>query len=490
MPPTPRLSWSEDPLALDPGWASADPGLSLVPLQDALEQTVFRSGLSRDAWLRRLAEQLHQPHLLPLLWLLPRGWRLSPAQLPPKLQSLAAVLEEGLLSPSLLAALVDDLPHLLPPANRAITALTLWSRTALLEGNLERPIPATSAALDALLRECRRDELPEEEARAPLAPRTPQPQGDTLLGGLIWRNAGLPYSQASAQRRLNALLAQLLNRLAANRLDGEEPWSFEACSSGRQWLGWLENRGWRIRARLRASVASFGLGASLPREGSSRNGWSQVPLGLPLRTGLLDDGGEEALALLPHTALELRLEHDEGDDVRLQHYQGTEGLCGWEGLNDLHRPWQNDAANGTVRYVGEPFSGERLLELIDLTEVMALIHNQLASALALRYGGYGSLGFCIDTTALLDQAMNQRCRLFPLLLSGIWRERLLRQSRTLPASAALERYRGALQALPLDLSHHGRDCAEAWQRLRGRQPENSPFLLVQRHQSTGASAPP
>ena len=114
MPPTPRLSWSEDPLALDPTWTCSDPDLTLLPLRQALEQSVFRSGLSRQQWLQRLAAQLHTPALLPLLWLLPRGWRLAPAQLPPRLQGLAGVLEEGLLSPTLLAALVDDLPHLLP----------------------------------------------------------------------------------------------------------------------------------------------------------------------------------------------------------------------------------------------------------------------------------------------------------------------------------------------------------------------------------------
>jgi len=115
MPPPDPLSWEQDPLDLDPSWDSPIP---LLPLQQALDQTVFQSGLSLEAWLRRLAGQLHRPALLPLLWLLPRGWRLAPAELPPRLQSLATVLEQGLLSPALLAALVDDLPHLLPPAPR------------------------------------------------------------------------------------------------------------------------------------------------------------------------------------------------------------------------------------------------------------------------------------------------------------------------------------------------------------------------------------
>ena len=478
MPPPDPLSWEQDPLDLDPSWDSPIP---LLPLQQALDQTVFQSGLSREAWLRRLAGQLHRPALLPLLWLLPRGWRLAPAELPPRLQSLATVLEQGLLSPALLAALVDDLPHLLPPAPQADSALALWRRCQVVVEGQPSPIPGDGAALDRLLAQARADGTGPEGADGVATADQP------LLGGLIWRNLGLRHSQSASQRRTNSLLAQLLNRLAANRLEPQDPWVFEGCNRGRQWIQWLEQRGWRISGRLRASVASFGLGACVPHAGEGGSGWSQVPLGLPLRTGLVDAQGEESLVLLPHTALELQLESERGDAVRLQYYQGNEGLCGWEGLNDLHRPWQNDCGNGTVRYLGEPFRGDQLQELIDRTEEMALIHNSLASSQGLRHGGYGTLGFCIDTTALLQQAMTGRCDLFPVLLSGIWRERLLRQARSLDLGDGS--YARALETLPLDLSHHGASCADAWRRLRACQPGNSPFRMVQRHH-TGADVPP
>ena len=484
MPTSPRLSWDQDPLSLDPGWDSPVP---LVPLREALEQTVFRSGLSREDWLRRLAAQLHKPALLPLLWLLPRGWRLAPAQLPPKLQSLGTVLEQGLLSPALLAALVDDLPHVLPADGGTPTALERWCRSQARIAAEDVPLPASAGALEDLLAAARGPDADDASLRSDGDRPTTAVKHETLLGGLLWRNLGLAHGQAAGRRRANSLLAQLLNRLAANRLDGTPAWWFEGCSSGRQWIDWLEQRGWRISGRLRASVASFGLGACMADKGVESVGWRQIPLGLPLRTGLVDEQGEESLALLPHTALELRIDNERGDAVRLQYYQGNEGLCGWEGLNDLHRPWQNDCDNGTVRYLGETFSGERLRQLIELTEVMALVHNSLASAHGLRHGGYGTLGFCIDTTALLQQAMTGGCDLFPVLLSGIWRERLLREARRLGVEH--ERYAAALMALPLDLSHHGPGAVDAWRRLRACQPGNSPFLLVQRHWS-GASAAP
>lgn len=57
-----------DPLALIEGWPCEVP---LTSFEQALELSVFRSGLSRADWLKRLAGELNKPHLLPLLWLLP-----------------------------------------------------------------------------------------------------------------------------------------------------------------------------------------------------------------------------------------------------------------------------------------------------------------------------------------------------------------------------------------------------------------------------------
>jgi hypothetical protein len=449
---------NSDPLALADQWSCPVP---LIGFEAALERSVFRSGLSRSDWLKRLANDLHKPQLLPLLWLLPRRWTLAPAQLPPKLQSLAGVLERGLLTPALLAALADDLPHLLPaPSPDQANALSLW------RSDQRPPLPHDFATLQQAASAETESESQENAA----------PAGAALSGGLVWRNVGLSYEQSPQQRQLNTLVARVLNRLAANRL-GEDPWSFEGCTTSSSWLAQLQANGWQARAQLRCSVASFGLGASLPLEGG---GWSQVPLALPIRTGLLGTDGEEVQSLLPHSCLELELRSPE-QLLRLQYYQGTEGLCGWEALNDLQRPWQNDRHNGTVHYLGEPYEGERLQQLFDLLEVIALVHNLEASERQLLHGGYGSLGFCIDSSALIQQVMEGRCQLFPVLMGGIWRERLLRRVNQLGAAAGawLEPYRQALQHLPHDGSLHGTAAASAKQRLLACQPLSSPFVLVQ-----------
>ena len=458
-----------EPLALGPDWH--DP-LPLISLDEALERTLLCSDLSRQELIQRLLADAGHPWLHPLLWVLPRRWRLAPPWLPPHLQGVSALLQEGLISPVFLTALVDDLAHLWPPETDAVpTPLQRWQADAVVASPARSlPLPATFDQLE---------ERAHAGAAAQNASTTPPSRLPQLSQGLRWSNVGLDYSQPAEARLSNALMAQVFNRLAANALTSER-FVFEGCADGASLLAALQQRDWCIRARLRCSIASFGFGAALELPDQPPR---QIPLALPMRTGLLDAAGEEATTLLPHTALELELSR-EARAIRLQWFQGTGGLCGWDALNDLHRPWQNDRQNGTVRYLGEPFSGAELPMLMRLSELIALVHNQEATARHLRLGGYGSLGFCIDSTALLQLALRGSCDLYPLVLPGLWRERLDRRAADLARSGPADgepiaAYRAALADLPLDLSHHGGSAAEAWRRLQASLPLNSPFELVQ-----------
>ena len=146
-------------------------------------------------------------------------------------------------------------------------------------------------------------------------------------------------------------------------------------------------------------------------------------------------------------------------------------------MNDLHRPWQNDRTNGSVAYPGEPIEAAPLDLALDLCDLMAAVHNSAATQGKLSTGGYGALGFCIDSTALVEHALTGRCHLFPLTLGGIWRERLrehleqlldqgLRSSMT-PAWSAT----ASARHLPSDLHLHSNACAGRW---NGYGPANQP----------------
>ena len=306
-----------DPLQLDPAWPSAVP---LLDLETALEQSLLQSGLSRQDYIKRLVQDLHKPRLQPLLWLLPRRWRLAPAQLPQQLHGLAQLLERGLLTPSLLAVLGDEMAQLLPQLDQATTPLERW------RGAGESSLKPWSEVVALSQSDAPADAIDAEAKASHLAP------------GLVWNNLGLHYGQNQARRQANSAAAQWLNHHAAR-------------GGSRELIETLQQRGWQIKARFRASVASFGLGACFRSQAS--DSWQQIPIGLPMRSGLLDQNGQEITMLLPHSAVEMEL-CGEGCELLLQFYQGTEGICGWEALNDLQRPWQNDRHNGTVRYMGEP----------------------------------------------------------------------------------------------------------------------------------------
>ncbi len=484
-----------DLLALSCQWGAREEDRTalapLLPFPAVLEDSWLRRGIQRDAFLRELLQGLHQRRLIPLLAMLPRGWRLAPAALPEKLRGLGSLLEEGLVSPTLLAALADDLQHLLPagdPDNASgTTALSRWTAR-----HVVNPEDGSRQALPQSLQQWQ--ELAKQSAQEP-TPWPPTKAGSTsaanlgsLGAGLTWHNQGLTHLQPAHCRQANRLLAQVFNALGANRLPAAavEPFQFEAVASTAALMALLRRRGWSARARVRSSVASFGLGASTAAGDGT---WHQIPLALPYRTGLLRHG-LEIESLLPHCCLELELQPPEAaEPVLLQYYQGSEGLNGWAAMNDLDRPWQNDRGNGTVAYPGPAFEAEHLDLALDLCDLMAAVHNSTAAAGQLRFGGYGALGFCIDSTALLEQALTGRSSLFPLTLGGIWRERLAQQlerllntglsmANTNHGDEAVERYRDALQRLPQDLSLHGEAALRAEARLIRSLPTHSPFVCV------------
>ena len=477
---------ADDLLRLSATWGqSAEDGTGLAPLialDAALEQSSLRRGISRDAFLKELLSDLHHQRLIPLLLMLPRRWRGQSASLPEHLRSIGSLLENNLFSPLLGATLADDLQHMLPAVSKPSTlnALDRWcQRQIIISAEQSLALPHTLEALWSITTDAME--------RLPVMP---EKSSGTLgkisaMGGVLtWSNCGLPNVQTEPERLRNRLLAQILNVLGSNRLHSKgsafEPFRFEGVSRGGALLNHLNNQGWQCRARFRASVATFGLGAST-RIGEQ---WTQIPLGVPYRTGLLDETGEDIQALMPHCSLEMELQPPHGSPVLLQYYQGAEGLNGWAALNELHRPWQNDRSNGTVVYKATELSGEQLEETLDLCELIGAVHNNEAQFSHLHMGGYGALGFCIDSTALLEQAITGRTNLFPLTLGDRWRQRLHRQlQQQLDAGLqatddSVNRYRLALDQLPQDLFHDNQSRPEAHRRLKASQPRHSPFALV------------
>ena len=93
----------------------------LISFEQALESSILRRSISREECLRSILSNLNHQRLIPLLFMLPRRWRLEQAALPRSLRNLGSLLEHGLVSPLLLAALADDLQHLISPGDKEST---------------------------------------------------------------------------------------------------------------------------------------------------------------------------------------------------------------------------------------------------------------------------------------------------------------------------------------------------------------------------------
>ena len=243
---------ADDQLRLSPEWGQhVEDGTDLAPLlalDQALELSSLRRGISRDAFLKDLLRDLHHQQLIPLLLMLPRRWKVGQASLPEHLRTIGNVLETGLISPLLLATLADDLQHLLPPSPKGQQrgAIDRWSeRDVALSDHHTVPLPESLDALETITA----TDLagPAEDSKPGTLAKI-----SALGGTLCWRNQGLPSLQSERAKRRNRVMAQVLNALGSNRLPsmpgasktgGATPYQFCGVSSGRALLQHLRTAG-------------------------------------------------------------------------------------------------------------------------------------------------------------------------------------------------------------------------------------------------------
>ena len=88
---------ADDQLRLSPEWGQhVEDGTDLAPLlalDQALELSSLRRGISREAFLKDVLRDLHHQQLIPLLLMLPRRWKVGQASLPEHLRTIGSLLE-------------------------------------------------------------------------------------------------------------------------------------------------------------------------------------------------------------------------------------------------------------------------------------------------------------------------------------------------------------------------------------------------------------
>ena len=258
-------------------------------------------------------------------------------------------------------------------------------------------------------------------------PINPRLLPDLHLG---WGSAKCTHTKREIIR--NRLLAVLLNKLSYNFYQKEQNQSnlfvvkMTETSSNLEYpqdfVQALLDSGHTVEMCPRAHMTSFGLAVCV----KERNGtWSNVPIGIFLQSGY--ERGEDnrpAHYIMPHGGMDLRLTGPlVGKDGRcdIQFYMAIEGMCGWHSNHNADVPWLQSTSFANV------YSHKQAILALKLAGILAVTFNALGTEMDLPYGGYGLVGVCNDTAALLDFGVRGETNMFPLVSTGRFLIRLGRR---------------------------------------------------------------
>ncbi|KAL4428258.1 hypothetical protein ABPG75_002347 [Micractinium tetrahymenae] len=437
--------------------------------------------------------------------------RAAAAQLAPAKGPLDLLLQGG----------ADDCAAQLAAALKAAAAGSDAGPLLLTRGN----VPALLSMTAEQLADTARDPAPAPTAISPLLP-------DLHLG-----NGGLALAHSAAGAALCSLMAAVANRLVANALAdpalaGLSPSGTAAPGAGdapqaplfavrlreggpcivtlEGLLAGLEEGGHAVELSLNSNLTSFGVGLCVRSgggtthssgcgtdasggSGGSGEEWQQVPLAYPLRcAGLwaVDERGKplDVLTMVPHASLLLR---SRGPQLTfdLEWCLNVRGGTFWLPYAFVDRPWATGegcrCSHPLVPGQGGGGAGTAAdrRRLARLVTAATCVLNSAAQSDRLLFGGYGHIGVCVDSVAALQWAMCRRCTLFPLVLGGEAKMRLLslyQQARSAGWAYSREAadLQAALAALPYDAVQEPRTAADAARRALACLPPASPFAGV------------
>jgi len=317
-----------------------------------------------------------------------------------------------------------------------------------------------------------------------VAPTTPV--SETYLPGLIWGAPYLGFIMPIEQQALSKVFMVLLNRLASNMYwtCGEEyhrP-AFSVVMEGGVIVTSVEHfisrfndhPDYEIDVQIRTLLTSFS------KTWSAVEGEQTycVPLVVPLRTGLTAMDGKEIVVPLSHCGVVLTIRGFEFP-VEVEWYQNVGTFTGWHTSIYRDWPWQI----GTPRF--HDFPREKQIDILKYATFMSLLANVASVESGLAIGGYGFLGVCLDSVALLQYAVKGSSSLFPLLQAGQGRMILLqlalRINKTLGmeiGGSPLDALTHALLELETDIDIPPKRVKPSCERMLATLPVKSVFKLV------------
>jgi hypothetical protein len=223
----------------------------------------------------------------------------------------------------------------------------------------------------------------------------------TKLGDGVVRGDG---SNALAPEHSDSqLLADVLNRLAANKLDGAQ--TFVATMHGHQakspeqLIATLASAGHTVTVDDARYFANFG---HLHFNGQD----VMMPFWIDSQLIIPHSGGRHLLIPAAHAECEWHI-HGPLVNADISYYFGIDGKSEWRTMDTLDQPW-------VLKRNAHEYTGAQAVEVTRLAGLMTVAYAHLHAAHpALPFGGYYALGVCQDGVSAIEHALTGTVTLFP-----------------------------------------------------------------------------
>jgi hypothetical protein len=198
-------------------------------------------------------------------------------------------------------------------------------------------------------------------------------------------------------------LADALNRLAANKLDGAQTftvttWGHSATTPG-QLIAALAAEGATITVDDARYFANF---AHLHYNGQD----VMAPFWIDSKLIIPDSGGRHLLVPAAHAEYEWHI-HGPLVNADISYYFGIDGKAEWRTMDTLDQPW-------VLKRNAHEYTGAQAIEVTRLAGLMTVAYMHLHAAHpTLPFGGYYALGVCQDGVSAIEHALTGNVTLFP-----------------------------------------------------------------------------
>jgi len=229
----------------------------------------------------------------------------------------------------------------------------------------------------------------------------------TRLGPNTVRGDGpnpLAPEHAESQR-----LADVLNRLSANALDGAKPFSTtmngQPASTPQDLIASLAASGYQINVVDARYFANFGH-FHYKDQDVMMPFWINTSFAVPGTGGLLDWGARPLLVPVSHAEYEWQVRGPK-INADVSYYFGVDGKSEWRTMDTLDQAW-------VLKRVAHTYTGAQAIEVTRLTGLLTVAYmHQHERRPDLPFGGYYSLGVCQDGVAAIEERMTGKSTLFP-----------------------------------------------------------------------------